>query len=193
MLAPTKRRHLENLKLIFGWLGLTHTDLLKFDLCLVMFMFETIEVWDVYGNVSFMSEWNFDFAFRDLTVPGLDGMFGLIIHYFYLISSLSAGRFYVVNTRDNEILRNVKNIDFKKASDNSLADYKDGFEMRIVQSRKYQKFQNFIKNNPELWKDAKEITKQTLINFLQFQYNRNSMLEERWKVLDGSAVQCGLN
>ena len=85
----------------------------------------------------------------------------------------------MVNTRDNEILRNVKNIDFKKASDNSLADYKDGFEMRIVQSRKYQKFQNFIKNNPELWKDAKEITKQTLINFLQFQYNRNSMLEER--------------
>ena len=106
-------------------------------------------------------------------------MFGLIIHYFYLISSLSGGRFYVVNTRDNEILRNVKNIDFNKASDNNLSDYKDGFEMRIFQSRKYKKFQNFIKNNPELWKDANEITKQTLINFLQFQYSKNSMLEER--------------
>ena len=122
---------------------------------------------------------NFDIAFRDLTVPE---MFGLIIYYFYLIPSLSVGRFYILNTRDKEILRpsrrEVKTIDVTKAIDNSVADYKESFEMRIFQKRKYQKFQNFIKNNPELWKDANEITKQSLINFLQFQYRKNSKLEE---------------
>ena len=122
---------------------------------------------------------NFDIAFRDLTVPE---MFGLIIYYFYLIPSLSVGRFYILNIRDKEILRpsrrDVKTIDVTKAIDNSLADYKESFEMRIFQNRKYQEFQNFIKNNPELWKVANEITKQSLINFLQFQYRKNSELEE---------------
>ena len=89
-----------------------------------------------------------------------------------------------MNTRDSEILRpsrrdrDLTNIDLNKAIDNSLADYSEGFEMRIFPNRKYQKFQNFIKNNPELWRDADEITKRNLIDFLQFQYRRNSMLEE---------------
>ena len=113
-------------------------------------------------------------------------MFVLIIYYLYLITSFSGGRFYIVNvnTRDNERQErhrpssgDGKNIDFHKASDNSLADYKDGFEKRFFQ-RKYQKFQNFIKNNPELWRDTNEITKSYLINFLKFQYRRNSMLKD---------------
>lgn len=112
-------------------------------------------------------------------------MFSLIFCYFYLIATISAGRFFIVNNWDNEIQESsdtdVKKIDLNKAIDNSLADYSeynDAFEKRIFQTRKYQKFQNFIKNNPELWRDADEITKRNLINFLQFQYRRNSMLEE---------------
>ena len=107
-------------------------------------------------------------------------MFGLMICYSYLIStSFTARRFYIV---DDEILRPSKkdatNIDFNKPIDNSEADYKDAFEMKIVHRRKHPKFQNFIKNNSELWKDANEITRQTLIKFLQSQYRKKSMLGE---------------
>ena len=112
-------------------------------------------------------------------------MFGLIIYYFYFVANLSAGRFFLVNHRDSAIQESSdsdeKDFDFNKAIDNSLADYSeynDAFEKRIFQTRKYQKFQNFIKNNPELWRDADEITKRNLIDFLQFQYRRNSMLED---------------
>ena len=152
-------------------------------------MFGTIEVGDVYGKVSLLSEASFDFLERVLILlsenwPSLDEMFILIIYYLYLITSFSGGRFYIVNTRDNERHRpssgDGKNIDFHKAIDNSLADYNDGFEKRFFQ-RKYQKFKNFIKSNPKLWKDANEITKKSLINFLQFQYRRNSMLQMKKK------------
>ena len=113
----------------------------------------------------------------------------LIIYYFYLITCPSGGKFFIVNTNDNRpSSRDVKNIDFNEASDNSLADYNDDFEKIYFPRRKFQKFQNFIKNNPELWKDANEITKSYLINFLKFQYRRNSMLkaeEEGGAVMDG--------
>ena len=59
----------------------------------------------------------------------LDEMLGFIIYYFYLISSLSIGKVYIVNTSDNERhrpnRRDMKNISYDKAGDNSLADYSD--------------------------------------------------------------------